>query len=79
MISRISFLVAFTRVYLWLTFLVVPLMAQNAELSGLITDPSGLAVPGAQVVVQSADTGGGRTVSSNQQGEYSVPALLPGS
>src|SRR5260370_2878834 len=55
-----------------------PLIAQNAELSGLVTDPSGLAVPGARVVVQSADTGATRTVSSNQQGEYSVPALLPG-
>ena len=28
--------------------------------------------------MQSADTGATRTVSSNQQGEYSVPALLPG-
>jgi hypothetical protein len=55
-----------------------PLLAQNAELSGLITDPGGLAVPGGRVVVQSADTGATRTVSSNQQGEYSVPALLPG-
>src|ERR1700686_5136281 len=55
-----------------------PLLAQNAEISGLITDPSSLAVPGARVVVQSADTGATRTVSSNQQGEYSVPALLPG-
>src|SRR5260370_38505453 len=55
-----------------------PLIAQNAELSGLVTDPSGLAVPGARVVVQSADTGATRTVSSNQQGEYSVPALIPG-
>src|SRR5580658_2949098 len=55
-----------------------PLLAQNAELSGLVTDPSGLAVPGARVVVQSADTDATRTVSSNQQGEYSVPALLPG-
>jgi protocatechuate 3,4-dioxygenase beta subunit len=58
--------------------LAASLAAQNAELSGLITDPSGLAVSGARVVVQSADTGGTRTVSSNQQGEYSVPALLPG-
>jgi hypothetical protein len=30
------------------------------------------------VVAQSADTAATRTVSSNQQGEYSVPALLPG-
>src|SRR5438093_12180924 len=55
----------------------VPLLAQNAELSGLITDPSSLAVPGTRVVVQSADTAATRAVSSHQQGEYSVPALLP--
>src|SRR5580658_3916343 len=66
------------RVHLWLALLVAPLIAQNAELSGLITDPASLAVPGAKVVVQSVDTGATRTVSSNQQGEYSVPALLPG-
>ena len=58
--------------------LATPLLAQNAELSGLITDPAGLAVPGARVVVQSADTSATRTVSSNKQGEYSVPALRPG-
>src|SRR5580704_11145164 len=69
---------AFIRVHLWLALLVAPLIAQNAELSGLITDPSGLVVPGAKVVVQSADTRGTRTASSNGQGEYSVPALLPG-
>jgi carboxypeptidase family protein/TonB-dependent receptor-like protein len=56
----------------------VPLLAQNAELSGLISDPSGLAVPSAKIVVQSADTSATRTVSSNQQGEYNVLALLPG-
>src|SRR5580658_11348757 len=56
----------------------LPLLAQNAELSGLISDPSHRAVPGARVLVQSSDTGATRTVSSNQQGEYSVPALLPG-
>src|SRR5580704_14815986 len=55
-----------------------PLLAQNAELSGLITDPSGLTVTGARVVVQSSGTSAARTVSSNGQGEYSVPALLPG-
>ena len=54
------------------------LLAQNAELSGLITDPSKLAVPNAKVVVQNAGTAATRTVSSNQQGEYSVTALPPG-
>jgi hypothetical protein len=56
-----------------------PLLAQNAELSGLITDPSNLAVANARVIVQSEDNGATRSVVSNQQGEYSVPALPPGS
>jgi hypothetical protein len=57
---------------------VAPLMAQNAELSGLIGDPTGLAVSGARVVVQSADSGATRGVFSNGQGLYRVSALLPG-
>ncbi len=57
---------------------VFPLLAQNAELSGLIIDPDGLAVAGARVVVESADTGAIRRVFSNPQGLYSVPALQPG-
>ena len=55
-----------------------PLLAQNAGISGLISDPSSLAVAGARVVVQSVDTSATRVVSSNGQGEYSVPALAPG-
>ena len=54
------------------------LRGQNAGISGFISDPSGLAVPSARVVAQSAQTGARRAVSSNQYGEYSVPALLPG-
>src|SRR5271166_1366983 len=64
--------------------LVVALLAtaalrgQNAGISGFISDPSGLAVPSARVMAQSSQTGARRTVSSNQYGEYSVSALLPG-
>src|SRR5580698_2233255 len=54
------------------------LAVAEGRLSGRITDPSGLGVPHAKVVVQSDDTAAARTLSSNQQGEYSVPALLPG-
>ena len=53
-------------------------MAQNAQVSGLITDPSGRAAPGVRVLVHSPVTGATRSVSSNQRGEYSDPALLPG-
>jgi hypothetical protein len=58
--------------------LALPLFAQNAELSGLITDPAGLPVPNVKVTVQSEATGVTRTVTSNQEGLYSVPALSPG-
>src|ERR1700733_10408584 len=82
--STIRGLSAFISVHLRLTLVAVallgiaPLKAQNAEVSGLITDPSNLAVPGARVVMQSVDTGAIRGVFSNEQGQYSVPALLPG-
>ena len=68
------------RLALFVTALLVasPLIAQNAGISGLISDPSSLAVAGARVVVQSVDTSATRVVSSNGQGEYSIPALLPG-
>ena len=65
----------FICVYLRLSF---PLLAQTAEISGSITDPSGRTVPTARITVENSNTAATRSVSSNQQGEYSVPALLPG-
>src|SRR5271165_138843 len=62
-------------VYLRLGF---PLVAQNAALSGIVTDPSGRAVPGARISMENSNTAATRAVSSNAQGEYSVAALLPG-
>jgi hypothetical protein len=59
--------------------LTTPLLAQNAEISGRISDPSGLPIPSATVNVQNRETGANRRAFSNQQGLYSVPALLPGS
>jgi len=56
----------------------VPLFAQNAEISGLNTDPSGRAVPGSRIRVENSNTGATRAVVSIAQGEYGVPALLPG-
>ena len=54
-----------------------PLLGQNAEISGFISDPSGLAVPAARVVVESNQTGARRTVLSNQLGQYTLAALPP--
>src|SRR5271165_6145386 len=56
-----------------------PLHGQGAEISGLISDPSGLAVPNTKVTVKGQAMGVSREVKSNQEGLYSVPALSPGS
>ena len=45
---------------------------------GYILDPHHLPLPGARIVVESANTGATRDVLSNHQGLYSVPALPPG-
>ncbi|MBV9180389.1 MAG: carboxypeptidase regulatory-like domain-containing protein, partial [Acidobacteria bacterium] len=49
-----------------------------ANLSGVITDPSGAAVAGASVTVQSLDTGLSRTVDTGQSGRYTFFALPVG-
>src|ERR1700685_1966197 len=51
---------------------------QNAELSGLIQDPSHSGVSGAEVTIRNEQTGGRRNTSSNASGFYSLPALGPG-
>jgi carboxypeptidase family protein/TonB-dependent receptor-like protein len=56
-----------------------PLLSQqHTHVSGLISDPSGAAVPGAAISVVSQDTGFRRTTQSSAQGWYSVSSLQPG-
>ena len=53
--------------------------AQNGSITGTVKDPSGAAVTGAAVVVTSPERGITRQMSTNSTGEYSEPALPPGS
>src|SRR5580704_15275021 len=53
-------------------------IGQNAELSGLIQDPSNSGVSGTEVTIRNEQTGGRRSTRSNGSGFYSVPALSPG-
>ena len=53
-------------------------VGQNAELSGLIQDPSHSGVSGAEVTLRNEQTGGRRNTTSNASGFYSLPALSPG-
>ena len=56
------------------------LLAQvpTGEFTGTITDPTGAVVAAATVTVSNPATGVQRSVVSNENGNYSVPALPPG-
>jgi hypothetical protein len=58
----------------------VPVGAQVAggALSGTISDPSGAGIPQARIVIRNVATGVERTVTTNTDGFYTAPNLLPG-
>jgi hypothetical protein len=53
--------------------------AATGRLEGIITDPSGAAVPDAEVTIRNQDTGVTTTVRSTAEGEFVVLYLDPGS
>jgi carboxypeptidase family protein/TonB-dependent receptor-like protein len=58
-----------------------PVWAQvtGATLSGTVTDASGAVIPNAQVSIKNTATGASTDVSTNADGLYTAPNLLPGS
>src|SRR6266403_264818 len=65
---------------LLLAFAEMPAHAQvtNGVFTGTVTDPSGSAVAGAEVVVTNAGTNATATVKTNADGVYRVPELAVG-
>jgi carboxypeptidase family protein len=57
-----------------------PLLAQAAagEITGVVKDPGGAAVPGATVTVTNVETNRQRVLASNGNGVYTAPSLAPG-
>lgn len=53
--------------------------ATAADLTGTVTDPNGAVVAGATVTAKNTSTNISRSVTSNENGEYSFIALPPGS
>jgi hypothetical protein len=49
-----------------------------ANVSGVVTDPSGSAVPNAKVQLKSQATGQTREANTNESGVYSIPSVPPG-
>jgi hypothetical protein len=52
--------------------------AQNAQMTGIVTDASGGVVPGATVTAKNQETGFLRTGVTDGNGGYRLPALPPG-
>ncbi|WP_419805179.1 carboxypeptidase regulatory-like domain-containing protein [Terriglobus sp.] len=61
---------------------LVPLASAQSvtagDINGVLTDPTGAAVPGAQVTVTNALTGAAKTVTTSGTGGYRVALLPPG-
>ena len=52
--------------------------SDNANVTGVITDPSGASVPNAKVVLRNQGTGLTREATTNASGVYSIPTVPPG-
>ncbi|MGH9485930.1 MAG: carboxypeptidase-like regulatory domain-containing protein, partial [Terriglobales bacterium] len=63
-------------------FLLLPRAAAQSltsgDIAGVVTDPSGAAIPGAKVTVINTQTGAAKIVSTGVRGEYRFSLLPPG-
>lgn len=50
----------------------------TGQITGVVTDTSGAVIAGATITVESPTTGANRSVQTNGQGNFLVPALTPG-
>src|ERR1700761_6948202 len=59
---------------------VTPAKAQQATaaINGVVRDPSGAAIPGARVELTNVGTSVGRTTTTNGDGAYAFPSVVPG-
>ncbi|HEX4593871.1 MAG TPA: TonB-dependent receptor, partial [Bryobacteraceae bacterium] len=70
----VIFVIYMSRVMLGILF-PLTLVAQTATIEGIVTDPSGAAVPDASVVAALESTSSSRGVNTDQEGRYRMPAL----
>ena len=64
----------------WAAVMLIPtgVFAQNAQLSGFVSDPSQARVPKANLTITNDNTGSKRSTDSNSDGLYTFPGLEPG-
>ena len=59
-------------------FLAGAAFGQNAQLGGIVTDPSGALIPGVSITATNTATGVSTTTVTNEAGAYTFPSLQPG-
>src|ERR1700744_411874 len=61
-------------------FCVCSVHAQSgqADVQGIVTDPTGSVIAGATVVLNNTDSGDKRIVTTGSDGRYSIPTVAPG-
>lgn len=74
----------FSRSLSIITILLISIAAvfgqtDQARIVGTVTDANGSVVPGATIIVKNEKTGEERTVKTNEEGLYIIPALKPSS
>jgi len=57
---------------------IVRAQVPSGSIAGVVTDPSGAAIPSARVIVTNKETGLRRALTVSEAGEFGAPALLPG-
>ncbi len=79
-LRKVYFGIAAALLFILQVVISVPAHAQvsGATLSGLVSDASGAAVGGANISIKNLGTGETRDVTTNGDGFYSAPNLLPG-
>ena len=70
----------FTSAWVTLVFAAASAWAQSqtAVMTGVVTDPTAAAVPGTKITVTNQDTGIRQNASSDAEGRYTFPAVIPG-
>src|SRR4051812_4471368 len=61
-----------------MTCAIASAQESRGTIAGVVSDAQGAAIPKAQVVITNVDTGVATPVTSNEQGSYGAPLLLPG-
>ncbi len=77
--SQIRYGLLWTVIFITLTAIVsVSGQEFRGTITGKVSDPNGATIPGATVVVKNIETNVAATVKTNEDGNYTVPFLLPG-